>query len=247
MGNKLSGPTTPENVRTQIVSSDRASGGALNSKAIRGVDENTFLDPVRNGLLRDSVSIKGGRNGLRKLRLAARSLNGPLQGSNVVYLHDHASYKPACTFVNKRARMTGHKEPCTVLDMPKAKRKQSPKRAKSHLRGADGLTVTERLKEAFDSYKAQGGTQKDIERACNRLMGWPPDADPPIVSQQVISAIYKGTIDGAASSATALIAAVLRVNPIWAQCGKGPREMPSPTDYERLDARVSALELGCKG
>lgn len=229
---KSSGLAVAEDIWPQVVARDLPPGDVLDRRPIHGIEESLFVQPVRNELLADALGLGGtseefGHAG-RQGGLAAGNLDSAAKRSNVVWFHNHRLYKRACNPVNKPARMTSDKGPCTVISMAVARRKPTPPPRKKKtdpakfLRGADGRTANDRFREVYSAWSTPGGkTQKELQRACNLIVGRTLDTEKPYVSQPLIDQIIHDRIDFAKSRFLDVLAEALGVRSVWLRLGYG--------------------------
>lgn len=235
--------TRAEHIRPKIVSSDLVSGDVFDSRPVDRFEESAFVQPVRNELLADGSRLSGTAEELGHAScergLAAADIDSAPKRSNVVSFHKYAQYKRACMVVNKSARMTAYKAPCTVVPMRAARPKPAPaKRARKEEaefdRGVDGRTANARFREAFETWRAaEAKTQMDLVRACNRIAGRPEKPEKDYVSQQIIDQIVGDDFDAAKSQFLDVLAEALDVRAVWLRLGVGDKR-PERTLIERM-------------
>lgn len=228
-----------ENVGTEILSRDLAAGDMLDSRPVLGVQEDRLGNPVGDGLLLESRTPKEGSDPLGQFGLIARDANRIDQSTNVRFLHDHASYKPACIQVNKRARVTSNKAACTVIDMqtrtqkkPKSSPPERPRRPttvnerkkarKPFQLGKDNRTANERYRIALRAWKEDGGTEKTLVARINQIAQHVPTAsDKDFCSQQTLNTYKNDVTDFFTSRYLVAIAEAMDVRPLWLYQGIG--------------------------
>lgn len=214
-----------KNVGTQLRAGDSSCSDMAERGPVLRVEESFIHEPVRDGLLANRPTLHELGEAISERSLATRDLDGASQSSNVRFIHEHRLYKHTCDVVNKPACVTDYKAACTVDFMQARQRKEAlarPRkrtRTKPFVKGADGRTANERLREAFN---AQGPAyiEADLRKACNLIAGKTPAGDD-YVSQQTINNYLKDENDLARSSFVAVIAEALGVRAVWLQLGKG--------------------------
>lgn len=218
-----------ENIRTEVTSSDEVVRSGFDSRPPLSVNKNLLIQPVRDVLLAGLAATEGAEP-LGQLRLATGDLNCPTKGGNVSFLHEHAKYTNRIVSATTPFVRQDNKEVCTVLTMTtgrsNALRKpvRQPQKARLPKRqarpGPDGLTLGQRLHMAIAHETGRRGReyrQVDLLEDVNRLAG--RRKDEPLLTQQMLSAIMRGTVSR--SSSTAFLAAACHVNPLWLGEGVG--------------------------
>src|SRR5689334_19782876 len=121
---KSGGSSGTEDIRTKVAPRDLAVGDGLDCVPILRVEKDAVLEPVRDGLLLETGPLHNFRQTLGESCLAAagRGDRAP-ERSNVRLLHSARPYTSFLVGVNKETSLTNNKEPCNVLQMPAAQRK----------------------------------------------------------------------------------------------------------------------------
>ncbi len=221
-------------VGTQVSASDLPICDVLESGPPLGAEKSFVLEPIRNRLLRNSRTIQEVAKARSESGLAARNVDGALERSNVRFIHGGSGYTSMLVKVNKHARVTAHKAPCTVIRMrarqqkievdagkPSVKKAAKRSRRKPLMVWDDGRTANQRLQTVLDR---EDITQSKLIELCNVVMGWAKDRDPPIVSQAVLSNLQRNIDDLASSRFVTVIAEAIGVRPMWLQYAKGPEK-----------------------
>lgn len=239
-----------KDVRAKIFPGDLSTGRLFDRVPPFRIKPHAPRKPVRDGLLLNGRPIEDPAQALRELRLAPDHADRPFEGldvgriGNIRFIHEHQLYKPACDYVNKPPRMTADKGACIVLTMALPKPKAMDQVAKRRPRktpmqhGTDGRTANDRFREA---YRAWGGNQMDLVRACNQLVGKAADAEPPYLSQQIIDQLLRDKTDAARSIFLDVAAEVFGVRAVWLRTGAGEKADDRQV-LERLTAILRARE-----
>lgn len=220
---------TRKHVWPEVIPSDDTISRGLDSGPPLSVEQNFVVEPVRDVLLAGLLAPEGSEP-LSQLRLASSDLDRPTKGGNVSFLHEHAKYTNRIVSATTPFVRQENKEVCKVLTMTTirsaALRKpvKPLKKARSEKRqaipGPDGLTLGQRLTMAMAHETGRRGReyrQVDLLADVNRLAG--RRKDDPLLTQQMLSAIMRGTVSR--SSSAAFLAAACHVNPLWLGEGVG--------------------------
>lgn len=229
-----------EDIRTELLPRDLTAGNVLDSGPPLGIQQDLVGDPVGNGLLFETRPPKEGSDLIGQLGLATNNLDCLSERTNVRFLHDHASYKPACIHVNKHARVTSNKAACIVIDMqtrtqkkPKSstseQRKQRPttvserkKVRKPFQLGKDNRTANERYRIALKAWKEDRGTEKTLVARINLIAQHvPTPSDKDFCSQQTLNTYKNDVTDFFTSRYLVAIAEAMDVRPLWLYQGIG--------------------------
>lgn len=218
-----------KNVGTKIPSSDDSIGRSFDSRPPFRVEQNLLSQPVRDVLLASLAATERAQP-LSKLRLPPGDLDRPTKSGNVSFLHDWTKYTNRIVSATTPFVGHGNKDVCKVLPMTtgrsNALRKlvRPPPKARPPKRqaipGPDGLTLGQRLTIAIAHETGRRGReyrQVDLLADVNRLAG--RRKDDPLLTQQMLSAIMRGTVTR--SSSTAFLAVACHVNPLWLGEGVG--------------------------
>lgn len=223
----LCSPIGFEHIRAKLRPGDLFPGDVLDGRPVLGVDLGFSPEPIADELLAGRT-IQETPDPTGEGGLAPGNADSLLQGGNVRFIHEHRGYTNAFVFVNNPVCVTDNKDACIVPFMPALKRKQQlkekapPRKAKP---GQDGKTLGQRLSEAMAYESGRRGSEYrpvDLLDDVNNLAGTPKDQ--PALSQQMLSAILRGTVSR--SSLTPLMAAACHVNPLWLGSGIGKRDLP---------------------
>ena len=218
-----------EHIGPEVPASDGEIGCGFNSGPPLSVKQDLLVQPVRDVLLAGLAATEGTES-LGQLRLASGNLNGSTKSGNVSFLHERTKYTNRIVSATTPFVRQENKEVCKVLTMTtgrsNALRKpvRPPQKARSPKRqaipGPDGLTLGQRLHMAIAHETGRRGReyrQVDLLEDVNRLAG--RRKDEPLLTQQMLSAIMRGTVSK--SSSTAFLAAACHVNPLWLGEGVG--------------------------
>lgn len=221
---------TGKNIRTKVAAGDSGVSDLLDNRPPIGFEQNGILQPVADELLAGFWSSGIAKPGSEGNLIAAGNLNCSLQRSNVALIHEHPKYTNRFVSATTPFVWHGHKEACTVLDMPTTARKTAARppiaapKARSKKRqakpGSDGRTLGTRLGMAMaheTGRRRSEYTQADLLADVNRLAQAPEDK--PLLSQQMLSAIMVNKVTR--SSFSHLMAAACHVNPLWLSDGIG--------------------------
>lgn len=223
-----------EDIGAQTKASDLLIGDVLESRPPLRVEQGLVFEPIGHGLLGDSRAIQVAAQSVGKSGLTAGNVDSALERGNVRFIHGGISYTSMLVKVNKRTRVTEHKVPCKVIQMPARQQKlaatvSKPNRKKSGKRvrqtplavGPDGKTANQRLNSVMNR---ESIPQADLVRRCNQAAGRAADAEPPVVSQAVLSNFQRNLDDLANSSYVTIIAETIGVRGMWLQYGIGPEK-----------------------
>ena len=219
---------TTKNIGSEITSSDGVVGSKLNGGPPLRIEQNAIAEPIRDVLLANLPAAKLPHTGREVALGAPCSLDGALQGSNVLFLHRHPKY------TNRLVNTTPfvlqeHKLDCIVLPMTaKNSRKTTTRQQQAKaerpkrqaLPGADGKHLGQRLAEAMayeSGRRHREYRQIDLLDDANKLAG--RSAENPLLTQQMLSAIMRGTVSR--STATPFLAVACHVNALWLSEGIG--------------------------
>ena len=220
---------TRKHVGSKVFAGNFKIGGRLDGRPPLSVEQNFVIEPIRDVLLARLLTAKGSQP-LSQLRLVPGDLDCPAKSGNVSFLHERTKYTNRIVSATTPFVRQENKEVCKVLTMTtgrsNALRKpvRPPQKARSPKRqaipGPDGLTLGQRLHMAIAHETGRRGReyrQVDLLEDVNRLAG--RRKDEPLLTQQMLSAIMRGTVSK--SSSTAFLAAACHVNPLWLGEGVG--------------------------
>lgn len=212
-----------EYVWTKVGASDAPTGGVLYRWPILRADEGSFAHPIRNGLLLERRAVQEYRDRRCEFRLAACQLDRFAECFDMSF-HRPSQYTSPLVCVNKPARMTFDKPPCTVQAMAK---KTAPLSGVVRVRvaraiGDDERTLGQRVRLAMERHRPPL-SESDLVAACS---DWKDKSGRALVSQQLVNQILKDK--NSRSAITPLLAEALGVRATWLQFGIGDvSEKPS--------------------
>ena len=256
MNKKSSGAFfAPEDVGSEVAARNLLPANGLDGGPVLRVEQGLVVQPVGNGLLANGREIRReASDALSELGLVpTRDLDNTPQrtdvrrvrrlgrrglSARVAFLHEWRGYKRAGDSVkcagdldDQQACVTENKDPCKVLYMPNAQRKDralkpaKPKRQKKPFPvGPDGKTANARLSEALKSHPIFEGSEAALVRACNRIAGRADD-EKDYVSQQQVNNFLNDIDSLGRSRYVAVLAEALGVRALWLQDGIGPRRI----------------------
>lgn len=225
---RLSRLIAAKDIGSQVVARNLLSSDVLESGPVLGGDQVTLTEPLGHGLLADGGAGHERSDALGQSRLAAGDFDGLFKRDNVRFLHEHPKYTTYVVSVNNLSRVQENNLSCTVLYMPAHAKKRLPVTIEQPngdgvavIRGADGLTLGERLQRCMLTKSRKMGrryTQKNLIADATRAAMRPPDDE--VITQQGLSLILKNK--RFESGATPALAAALEVEALWLQYGAGP-------------------------
>lgn len=218
-----------EQVGTEVRSRNGKVGGVLNRRPPIIRKKRLAYEPRRDRLLTRLRLPEQTKSG-SKSGLTAANVDGPLERSNVRFIHEARmltnpfvlSNNPICVTANKSAcmvdLMANDKKTAVVRLRPKAVR---AKKTPPNPIGADGRTLRERLDIAM-GYKSglvhRTYTEADLVLDANRIAG--ATGSDPMISQQSVNAIRRGK--STRSNFTPFLAEACGVRFAWLANGTEP-------------------------